>query len=128
VFGDGRRRLGVLSDAGCATPHMRAMLSGCDGLMLEFNHDPQMLAAGPYPGKLKRRVGGTLGHLSNAQAAGLLAALDCTRLQHLVLTHLSEVNNTPEHARAAAAAALRCAPDWIACAHQERGLPWRELG
>jgi phosphoribosyl 1,2-cyclic phosphodiesterase len=127
VFGDGRLRLGVLSDAGSVTPHMCRLLSACDALLLEFNHDPAMLASGPYPGQLKRRVGGDRGHLSNAQAAGLLRAVDCSRLQHLVLIHLSEVNNTPAHARAAAAAALSCDESWIACAHQQDGLGWREL-
>lgn len=127
VFGDGRLRLGVLSDAGSVTAHMRKLLSACDALLVEFNHDPVMLAKGPYPGQLKRRVGGDRGHLSNAQAAGLLRGIDCTRLQHLVLIHLSEVNNTPEHARAAAAAALNCSESWIACAHQRDGLDWREL-
>lgn len=127
VFGDGRLRLGVLSDAGSVTPHMREMLNACDSLLIEFNHDPELLAKGPYPPTLKRRVGGSRGHLSNAQAAGLLATIDCTRLQHLVLTHISETNNTPEHARSAAAGALNCAEHWIACAHQDAGLDWREL-
>jgi phosphoribosyl 1,2-cyclic phosphodiesterase len=127
VFGDGRVRLGVLSDAGSVTPHMRAMLDACDGLLVEFNHDAGLLAAGPYPPSLKRRVGGDRGHLSNEQAASLLAAIDCSRLQHLVLTHLSETNNTPGHARRAAAGALNCAEHWIACAHQDEGLDWRQL-
>ena len=64
-----------------------------------------LLMAGPYPMQLKRRVAGDRGHLSNKQAAALLAAIDCTRLQHLVLTHLSEINNTPEFARSARASA-----------------------
>ena len=127
VFGDGRHRVGVVSDAGSVTPHMRSQLAGCDALLVEFNHDTAMLANGPYPAQLKRRVGGDRGHLSNAQAAGLLSAIDCSRLQHLVLIHLSEVNNTPELARAAASAALNCDPEWIACAHQQQGLAWREL-
>ncbi|MBX6419398.1 MAG: MBL fold metallo-hydrolase [Nevskia sp.] len=127
VFGDGAFRVGVLSDAGSVTPHMRAVLSGCHALLVEFNHDGEMLARGPYPAALKRRVAGDRGHLSNAQAAALLAAIDCSRLRHLVLIHLSEINNTPELARRAAAAALNCTPDWIACAHQERGLDWCEV-
>ncbi|MCK9194573.1 MAG: MBL fold metallo-hydrolase [Nevskia sp.] len=127
VFGDGRYRVGVLTDAGSVTPHMREVLSGLDALLLEFNHDQQMLLNGPYPRTLKTRVAGPKGHLSNAQAAELLAAIDCTRLQHLVLTHLSETNNTPEQALAAASAALGHAPDWLVCAHQDDGLDWREL-
>lgn len=127
VFGDGKRRLGLLSDAGCVTPHMRLMLSACDALMLECNHDKQMLADGPYPLTLIARVGGSLGHLSNAQAAALLIGIDCTRLQHLALIHISEVNNSPQLARAAVTQALGCDEDWITCADQEQGLGWRAL-
>lgn len=127
VVGDGDRRLGVLSDAGHVTPHMVAAMSGLDALLLEANHDPQMLAQGPYPPVLKARVGGALGHLSNAQTAELLGAADTGALQHLVLTHLSEKNNTPQHARRAAADALDCTPDWIAVAEQDSGLQWREI-
>lgn len=127
VFGDGRLRLGVLTDAGSVTPHMRSTLDRCDALLLEFNHDRAMLLQGPYPESLKRRVAGGLGHLSNAQAAELLAAIDCSRLQHLVLTHLSEINNTPEHALSAATAALGHAPAWLTCAHQDDGLDWRTV-
>lgn len=127
VFAAGGRRLGILSDAGHVTPHMRAMLADCDALMLECNHDAQMLADGPYPAPLKRRVAGGLGHLSNAQSAALLASLDASRLQHLVLTHLSEKNNTPALARAAAVTALERDEDWIVCAEQDEGLDWREV-
>jgi phosphoribosyl 1,2-cyclic phosphodiesterase len=127
VFSDGAFRVGVLTDAGSVTPHMRRMLSGCDALLLEFNHDLEMLMRGPYPPPLKRRVASDRGHLSNAQAAELLASLDRSRLRHLVLTHISETNNTPEYALQAAAAALDCTPDWLVCAHQRDGLSWREL-
>lgn len=127
VFSDGRLRLGVLSDAGSITVHMRNTLDACDALLLEFNHDPEMLAAGPYPESLKRRVGGAYGHLSNAQAASLLKSVDCSRLQHLVLTHLSETNNTPARALAAAHATQCCDPSLIVCADQNVGLDWRQL-
>ncbi len=128
VFANGAgRRLGVLSDAGRVTPHMQQTLSGCDALLLEFNHDPQMLADGPYAAKLKQRVGGPYGHLSNEQAADLLAALDRSALQHLVIAHISQINNTPDLARAAAVRALGHEPAWLVVAHQERGLEWREL-
>jgi phosphoribosyl 1,2-cyclic phosphodiesterase len=127
VFGDGAVRLGMLSDAGHVTAHMRATLSGCDALLLECNHDADALANGPYPASLKRRVGGMQGHLSNTQAAALLTAIDCTKLRHLALVHLSESNNTPVQARAAVVGALDCDPDWVVCADQERGLDWHEL-
>lgn len=127
VFSDGTHRVGTLSDAGSVTPHMRQVLSGCDALLLEFNHDTQMLADGPYPRALQDRVGGPLGHLSNGQAADLLRAIDRSRLRHLVLTHLSEKNNTPQHARRACIEALGAEPDWLVAAHQDDGLSWRTL-
>ncbi|MGH8540238.1 MAG: MBL fold metallo-hydrolase [Stenotrophobium sp.] len=127
VLSGGGRRLGVISDAGSVTAIMRERLSGCDALMLEFNHDVQMLWDGPYPPKLRDRVGGNLGHLSNAQSAALLTQIDLSRLQHLVLTHISEKNNTPELALAAATKALQHTPPWMVCAHQQEGLSWREI-
>lgn len=127
LLGDGRRKLGILSDVGHVTAHMRQVLADCDALTLECNHDLQMLAQGPYPQSLRQRVGGHLGHLSNLQAASLLDALDPIRLQHLVLTHLSEVNNTPELARGAIVAGLGRDEDWIVCAEQQAGAGWREV-
>lgn len=127
VLSDGDRRLVLLSDVGRVTPHVRAMVDGCDALLLECNHDVDMLAAGPYPAFLKRRVGGGLGHLSNDQAAALLGMLDTGRLQHIVAAHLSERNNTPHAARAAVAAALNCTPDWVSATVQNEVLGWRAI-
>jgi phosphoribosyl 1,2-cyclic phosphodiesterase len=127
VFADGDHRFGLLTDTGRITAHIRACLDGCDALMLECNHDTDMLATGPYSASLKARVGGPLGHLSNAQAAGLLQSIDCSRLQHVVAAHLSDKNNHPELARATLAASLGCATDWIGVAGQEAGLAWRAL-
>jgi phosphoribosyl 1,2-cyclic phosphodiesterase len=127
VFGDGSKRLGVLPDSGCTTPHIESMLHGCDALVLECNHDAQMLANGDYPWSLKQRVGGRLGHLSNAAAADFLARLDTSRLRHIVAAHLSHKNNLPELAVAALSDALGCSAEWIAVATQQQGLDWREL-
>ena len=127
VFGDGRWRLGLLTDVGSLTPHIEECLDGCDALVLECNHDTAMLAAGQYPPSLKQRVGGRHGHLSNDQAAELLGRLNGARLQHLVAAHLSDKNNTPALAREALAGAMGCAPEWIAVADQEQGLAWREM-
>lgn len=101
VFEHGGRRFGMLTDVGSLTPHILDSLKGLDALLLECNHDPGLLAAGPYPPSLQARVGGALGHLSNGQAAALLARLDHDRLRHLVAAHLSEKNNRPELAREA---------------------------
>lgn len=127
VFSDGAQCLGVLTDAGASTPHIESMLSGCDALVLECNHDEAMLAAGPYPVFLKERIGGPFGHLANRVAAQILAAIDCNRLKHLVAAHLSQRNNTPELARAALASVLNCSPEWIEVADQHRGFAWRSL-
>jgi len=127
VFGNGDKRLGVLTDTGRSTQHIEQQLSRCDALILESNHDPQMLAEGPYPPSLQARVGGDLGHLSNAQAAEILQRLDNSALQHLVAAHLSEKNNRPELAVTAMSAALGCEPQWISLAGQESGLAWREI-
>lgn len=127
VFGDGVRRLGVLTDAGMATPHMRSMLGGCDALVLECNHDPAMLQGSSYPGTLKRRIASPYGHLSNAAAAALLASLDTSRLRCVVAAHLSEKNNTPALAQAALAGALGCSPADVLVADQNEGCRWQEM-
>jgi len=124
VFSDGDLRLGVLTDVGSPTAHIVDSLDGCDALILECNHDVNMLAKGPYPGHLKQRVGGDFGHLSNAQAASLLASLDTSRLQHIVAAHISDKNNTEELACAALAQALGCSEHEIVLAEQEQGLAW----
>jgi len=128
VVSDGAFRLGVLTDIGTTTPYVEATLSGCDALVLECNHDLGMLEKSDYPWPLKQRISGRFGHLHNEGAAALLAALDASRLQHLVAAHLSKQNNTPERARAALAGVLGCALDWIGIADQETGFDWRMLG
>ncbi len=127
VLGNGTHRLGLLTDCGSSTPYIEAHLDGCHALLLECNHDETLLASSDYPPPLRRRIGGRLGHLSNRQAAALLAALDTRRLQHVVAAHLSEKNNCSQRVRTALAAALACDPIWIEVATQDGGLPWREL-
>ena len=127
AFGDGAMRLGVLTDTGCSTPHIEATLNRCDALVLECNHDAQMLANSEYPPSLKRRVGGRFGHLENAASASLLASLDCSRLQHVIAAHLSQKNNTPLLAQTMLSSALNCAIDWVGVADQSDGFDWRQL-
>lgn len=124
VVTDGDRRLALVTDAGHVTPHMARHLGGTHALLLECNHDPELLAEGPYPPTLKARVGGPYGHLSNAQAAALAAELAWAGLRHVIAMHLSEQNNTPAHARAALAEALGCGPQELVCAGQDEPLPW----
>ncbi len=127
VLGDGATRLGVLTDIGVSTPHVEAVLSGCEALVLEANHCLELLAQSDYPYPLKQRIAGRLGHLDNESAAGLLRRIDRTRLRHVVAAHLSQQNNTPAKARGALAAALDCSEDWIGVATQAEGFGWRDL-
>ncbi len=127
VIGDGARRLGVLTDLGVSTPHVEASLSGCDALVLECNHDVDLLESGSYPYPLKQRIASRFGHLCNEDAAQLLAHIDTSHLVHIIAAHLSKENNTPTLARVALAGALGCAPEWIGIAGQENGFDWREL-
>ncbi|SFW35221.1 MBL fold metallo-hydrolase [Nitrosovibrio sp. Nv17] len=127
MFGDGARRLGILTDAGCSTPHIEAVLGGCAALVLECNHDAGMLAHGDYPRSLKARVGGRLGHLENSVAASLLASLDRSRLQHVIAAHLSRKNNTPRLAQTVLSGVLGCGLDWIGVADQDEGFGWRQI-
>lgn len=127
VFGDGARRLGMLTDVGCSTPHIEATLSGCDALVLECNHDLDLLQRGNYPVSLKKRISGRLGHLDNATSAALLARLEKSRLQHIVAAHLSQENNTPDLARNALCGVLNCAAEWVGVAGQEEGFGWRQI-
>src|SRR5258707_1266369 len=103
-------------------------IRGCDALVLECNQDPELLRMSSSPARLRDRIAGRYGHLDNDTAAQLLARLDNGKLKHLVAAHLSKENNRPDLARAALAAVMNCAPDWIAIADQDEGLAWRELG
>jgi phosphoribosyl 1,2-cyclic phosphodiesterase len=127
VLSDGERRLGVLTDIGAPTAHVARVLSGLHALVLETNYDRDMLWNGGYPRWLKERIAGPFGHLDNEDSGRLLAALDCSRLQHLVGAHLSENNNRPDLARAALARALGCETSWIGLATQDEGFGWRDL-
>lgn len=127
VFSDGASRLGVLTDVGISTPHITSVLSGCDALVLESNHDVEMLAASRYPASLKARIGGTHGHLNNEAAAAILASLDRSRLRHLVAAHLSQQNNLPHLAQAALAGVVGASAIDIVVATQTEGFDWLAL-
>jgi phosphoribosyl 1,2-cyclic phosphodiesterase len=127
VFSNGARRLGLLTDAGHITAHISTRLRDCDALVLECNHDRDLLADSDYPPSRKARIAGPHGHLDNDAAAALLAGLDGSRLQHVVAAHLSEKNNTPWLARSTLGSALGGASERVEIASQDGGLPWREL-
>lgn len=128
VAQDQHFRLGVLTDAGQSTPHIVQALSGCDALVLECNHDRQMLANSSYPYSLKQRIGGAYGHLSNDTTAAILAELDRSRLKTVVGAHLSQQNNTPELAREALLAVASGTDINVMIACQEEGFDWIGFG
>jgi phosphoribosyl 1,2-cyclic phosphodiesterase len=99
-------RAAVVTDLGRESLHLRAVLREVDVLVLESNHDDVMLARGPYPISVQRRIASGTGHLSNREASALARACVHSGLQHLVLAHISQNCNTPDHALAAASAAL----------------------
>ena len=121
---DGASTLGVLTDLGHASSHVLEMLAGCGTLLLECNHDPEMLAASTYPAFLKRRVGGRWGHLANEAAAAIAQAIRPHGLKQVVAAHLSEQNNRPELARQALAAAMDCGEADIHVADGASGCGW----
>jgi len=125
---DGDARLGLCTDLGDPAAHVAEALSEVDSLYLEFNHDLEMLRHGPYPDRLKRRIAGPYGHLSNAEAARLLAASLGTSLRRLVLAHLSEVNNTPQLALDAARAVVDGRDISVGVAPQHHPTGWLKVG
>lgn len=100
------KRFGIATDLGRSTRVVEEHLRNCQALALEFNHDPDMLEQGPYSLDLKKRIRSAEGHLSNEQAARLLGMVGHADLRHLVLAHLSEINNNPEKAYITAVEAL----------------------
>ena len=115
----------MLTDLGSLTPHVLAAYAACNALILEFNHDPTLLAESAYPATLKARVASAYGHLSNAQSVGFLAQLDTSRLQRLVAAHLSERTNRPT---LVAACLAQSVPGVVVeIARQDAVLPWFEV-
>lgn len=122
---DNGKRFGILTDSGHITSHIVAAFDKLDGLLLEFNYDPQMLETGPYPQSLKQRVGGNHGHLSNEQSLDLLRQIDTSGLGCLIAAHISEKNNTPAIV-ARGIEQLTGVPRPV-LASQEEGFDWIEI-
>ena len=124
---EGDRHLGVVTDLGHVSAHVVQALQGCHGLLLEANHDPDLLQASAYPTFLKKRVAGPWGHLANEAAADLLARVKHQRLNRVIAAHLSERNNTPELARTCLSRALGCAVSEIDIADPTKGSDWIQV-
>lgn len=121
VFETKETTVGLVTDLGHVPRGLERFLGVCETLLLESNHDPEMLAMGPYPETLKRRVGGSLGHLSNGQAGDLLAGLAYAP-RRVVLMHLSQTNNSALLARNSAEAALGHQGTELLLAQQQQPL------
>jgi len=118
-----QRRLGVLTDLGSDSSHIVESYTSCDALVLECNHDTDMLHRGPYPPHLKARVSSDWGHLNNDQSAAFLDRIDTRDLQWLVLAHISEQNNSVELASDTIAQVFPCKQRVLA-AKQDGGFDW----
>lgn len=127
IFKANDLKFGVMTDVGSITQHMVDVLMDCDALLLECNYDREMLLNGVYPESLKRRVMGDWGHLDNRQAIELLERLNVDNLQHLVLAHVSEKNNSHDLVLDSVSRAIQCDRAWLDVIDQEQGLAWRNL-
>ncbi len=125
IFSDAESKVGILTDCGYDSAEVAAAFAGCDVLALETNYDQTMLQAGPYPPTLKRRVGGSRGHLSNDQAASLLKLIckagPAPKL--VIAAHLSQLNNRPALAKSALEKTLRGLGARVEVATQPRPTP-----
>ena len=101
-----KTKIGIATDLGIATSMVKEHLKDCSLLILEANHDTDMLINGPYPWELKQRIKNRTGHLSNEESKNLLKDVQHDRLKHVILAHISETNNTPEKALNAVGPAL----------------------
>ena len=106
INGEKPHTIGYATDLGIVTPAVKEGLTGCEAVVLECNHDEEMLKTGPYPFDLKRRIASRRGHLSNTDCATFCVHLAANGMKRLLLAHLSEINNLPELALGEVHAAL----------------------
>ncbi len=126
-FSDGSVSLGILTDLGHASAHVVQQLKGCNALMLETNHDSELLKASGYPQFLKDRISGPFGHLSNDAACELASQLNHVSLNTVLAAHLSERNNSPDIVLSCLSRALGCSEDDLIVAAPDTGSPWLNI-
>lgn len=124
VFQSDSHRVGVLTDLGSVSPHVLRAYMGCDLLLLEFNHDLEMLRRGPYPAALKRRISGDYGHLNNNQAMEMLRAMAGSLPRVIIAGHISEQNNSVDTVSALLAPICEDNSIHAVCASQGQGFDW----
>jgi len=122
VLDDGSASVGVVTDTGVATHLLLDRLAGCHALLIECNHDPDMLRLGPYPWPLKQRIASRTGHLSNAQSRDAIEVLAHDGLEVVVGMHLSRENNVPELVRRELARPLAGSGIRVAVANQDQPM------
>jgi phosphoribosyl 1,2-cyclic phosphodiesterase len=123
TISSGRLKVGIATDLGKVTTLVKERLQGAQLLVIEANHDADMLLNGPYPWSLKQRVRSRTGHLSNTDAQKLVRELKGDQLKYVILAHLSETNNTPEKAYNEVCVALEKTNTALTVATQEAGAP-----
>lgn len=121
------RRLGILTDLGSDSRHIQQHFADCSALVLEFNHDLQLLSGCEYPDSVKDRIAGRLGHFNNGQAAALLGCLKSARLRHVLGAHVSVRANTIDLVRQSLAAVLDDTEISWGVAAQDTATPWIEV-
>ncbi|MFK5894055.1 MAG: MBL fold metallo-hydrolase [Pseudomonadota bacterium] len=127
VFSYKNKNLAVVTDLGHISPHVLSFLVNLDALVIEANHDFDMLWTGSYRRNLKQRVSGDYGHLSNHQAAELVKHIDVSSLQYIIAAHLSDENNSPEKVIATFTQILNKLPEQFEIANQSGGFGWKNI-
>ena len=122
----GDLKFGILTDVGSITKHIIDLYQKCDGLLIESNHDEDMLANGSYPLVLKKRVGGPWGHLNNKQMLHFLKKIQISQIQQLVIGHISENNNSIALVKDAISE-ISSQLSSVSYATQNEGFHWKEL-
>ena len=123
VLEAGGVRIGVLTDLGHVTPHVANVYRHCDALLVEANHDREMLWGGDYPPYLKRRIASPLGHLANEQTVALLEEIGSAAMRHVIVGHISQQNNCAARIERAFADLSARLPN-LSFATQGEGFGW----
>jgi len=124
IFEVKQHKIGILTDIGHVTPFVIQQYQDCHVLLLEFNHDRDLLLNSAYPAALKSRVAGNFGHLSNFQAGEFLSDAITQKLKYLVAMHLSEENNQPEMVLKTIASSNLSCDTQVLIAEQNAGFDW----
>jgi phosphoribosyl 1,2-cyclic phosphodiesterase len=126
LFYSDQYKLGILTDLGTVPPYITSLYADCDGLVVEANHDLDMLAQGDYPRFLKDRVAGAWGHLNNQQTAKLISQLNQEKVQHIVVAHISQANNNLDLVKESIDS-VYSGKGKVYYATQDQGFDWLEL-